>query len=83
MKPIGQTFFEELTQTNLTGLPFAWGEDGTFNFDETMTQDQINAVLAVYEAHDSTKQITPVTVDPVTKLSEFLSNNPDVSALLK
>jgi hypothetical protein len=83
MKSIGQTFSEELAQVNLTGLPFAWGEDGTFSFNENMTKDQIDAVLAVYEAHDPTKQVTPTIINPIVKLNNFLANNPDVANLLK
>jgi hypothetical protein len=54
---IGPTFGYELMKHNLTGLPFSWGSDGSFNFSSSMTQSQINAVNSVYAAHN------PVTSD--------------------
>lgn len=57
MKAIGKTFSAELSAAGLLGLPFAWGEDGDITFNAAMTQPQIDAVLAVYEAHDP--QATP------------------------
>ena len=56
-KPIGPTFSQELGVAGLLGLPFAWGGDGTFTFSEAMTKEQIDAVLAVYEAHDPNKTV--------------------------
>ncbi|WP_312993958.1 hypothetical protein [Achromobacter animicus] len=60
MKKIGPTFHAELMAAGLAGLPFIWREDGTFLFTTeatdispvAMTPDQIDAVLAVYAAHD-------------------------------
>ena len=51
-KQIGPTFGYELMKANLTGLPFTWASDGTFNFSPTMTQSQINQVMSVYAAHN-------------------------------
>lgn len=51
-KRIGPSFPSELEAAGLLGLPFAWGEDGVFNFDPAMTEEHIDEVLAVYEAHD-------------------------------
>ncbi|MDR9839469.1 hypothetical protein [Herbaspirillum huttiense] len=51
-KRIGTTFTAELESAGLLGLPFAWGEDGAFQFDERMTPEQIAQVKAVYTAHD-------------------------------
>src|ERR1700722_14001906 len=57
-KAIGSDFVNELNRAGLIGLPFSWSPDGTITFGSTMTQDQINAVEAVYAAHD------PTTPDP-------------------
>jgi hypothetical protein len=51
-KPIGPSFGVELLASGILDLPFSWGNDGTFDFGDDMTQEQIDAVLAVYEAHD-------------------------------
>ena len=51
-KVIGPTFGDELGKANLLGLPFSWGADGSFSFMPTMTPEQIDGVMAVYEAHD-------------------------------
>ena len=59
---IGPTFADELKVAGLSGLPFAWGDDGTFCYDPQMTPEQIAAVAVVYAAHDSTK---PAAKDPV------------------
>lgn len=46
-------FTTELEAAGLLGLPFSWGEDGTFQFDTIrMTPEQIAAVQAVYAAHN-------------------------------
>jgi len=52
MKAIGPTFSVELDAARLLGLPFAWGDDGDINFGPAMTPEQIDAVNAVYAAHD-------------------------------
>jgi len=52
---IGPSFSDELKTAGLTGLPFAWGDDGTFTFDERMTAEQRDAVLALYTVHDPKK----------------------------
>lgn len=60
MKKIGPTFHAELMAAGLAGLPFVWHDDGTFLFTtepsgmapNPMTQQQVDAVLAVYAAHD-------------------------------
>ncbi|MBC3239671.1 hypothetical protein HU723_10815 [Pseudomonas lurida] len=49
---IGPTFYQELKDAGLIGLPFAWGADGTFSFNESMSQENIDSVLDVYERHD-------------------------------
>lgn len=54
-KPIGPIFSQELAAAGLLGLPFAWVADGSFTFSDAMTREQIDDVLAVYEAHDPTK----------------------------
>ena len=52
---IGPSFPGELRAAGLMGLPFAWGDDGTFTFDPQMTPEQIAGVQAVFAAHDPTK----------------------------
>ena len=51
-KPIGPTFGAELDAAGLLGLPFSWGDDGSFQFDASLTAKQVRAVQAVYDAHD-------------------------------
>lgn len=72
-KAIGPSFPEELAAAGLTGLPFAWGADGTFSFGPQMVQAQVDQVLAVYAAHNP---ITPGTKPAKDKDRE------DVRALL-
>lgn len=52
MKPIGQTFSDELAVSGLLGLPFSWSEDGIITFSDAITSEQRVAVMAVYDAHD-------------------------------
>lgn len=53
MKRIGQTFNDELIAAGLVGLPITWDSDnGVINFHEDMKQSDIDAVNAVYDAHD-------------------------------
>lgn len=56
-KAIGPTFHGELLAAGLIGLPFGWSGDGGLTFDDAMTQEQVDAVLAVYEAHDPSKEV--------------------------
>lgn len=51
MKKIGPDFPDELQAAGLMGLPFAWGSDGTFTFDPSMTPEDIDSVEAIYAAH--------------------------------
>ncbi|VVQ17262.1 hypothetical protein PS934_04487 [Pseudomonas fluorescens] len=48
---IGENFSDELKAAGLFGLPFSWGDDGTFTFDPSMKQNDIEAVLKLYEVH--------------------------------
>lgn len=64
MKPIGQHFAKELETAGLLGLPFSWGDDGSFTFSEAMAPAQIDAVMAVYAAHDP----DAVLADPVPEV---------------
>jgi len=52
MKPIGPTFSEELKEAGLMGLPFSWGDDGSIAFAPSMTTEQKDAVMGVYDRHD-------------------------------
>ena len=60
-KAIGPSFPDELKVAGLLGLPYSWGTDGVFQFDPRMTQTQINAVLAVYAAHDPATPAAPTS----------------------
>lgn len=60
-KAIGPSFASELESAALLGLPFSWSEDGSISFGSSMvdgvivyqmTQSQMDAVMAVYAAHD-------------------------------
>lgn len=52
MKQIGSTFPAELAAAGLAGLPFSWTAAGEIAFDDSVTQQQRDAVMAVYAAHD-------------------------------
>lgn len=60
MNKIGPSFVYELRNAGLAGLPFTWNAEGEFRFmteqsgivPNPMTQQQVDAVLAVYAAHD-------------------------------
>lgn len=52
-KPIGPGFAGELAAAGLAGLPFSWSVDGEFHFAASVSQEQRDAVLAVYAAHDA------------------------------
>lgn len=52
MNAIGPCFSEELAAAGLTGLPFTWGEDGSIEGRENLTQEQNLALDAVVAAHD-------------------------------
>src|SRR5258708_4590840 len=66
-KAIGPTFSAELVTAGLIGLPFTWGADGMFSFDQSMTAAQISAVQAVYAAHN------PLAVDAIAVLTAKLA----------
>ena len=77
MVRIGPSFSQELTLAGLFGLPFSWGADGSFQFDPRMTQAQIDAVQAVYAAHDPAKPAPPV----VTLQDQVVALQATVAAL--
>lgn len=66
---IGNTFSDELKAAGLLGLPFSWGADGSFEFSPTMTQEQRDAVMAVYAAHDP-DAVLPVPVPDVVTMRQ-------------
>lgn len=47
------SFGEELTAAGLADNPFSFGDDGEFQFHYDMPQGTIDAILAVYDAHDA------------------------------
>jgi len=78
----GPTLGKEFNDAGVGGLPFAWGEEGII-WGEEFPEDKKTTVLAVLEAHDPTATLHVVEVNPVDKLKDFLSSNPDVAALLQ
>jgi len=52
MKRIGPTFANEIDAAGLSGLPFAWGENGSISGRENLTPEQNAALDAVIAAHD-------------------------------
>lgn len=66
-KAIGPNFVNELVAAGLSGLPFSWGTDGVIEYGPLMTQNQKDAVGAVYAAHDPGK--ADPNVDLATKLA--------------
>lgn len=66
-KQIGPNFANEIRAAGLGGLPFAWDNAGNFVYGPDMTQDQINAVQAVYAAHN------PDTPDPQATYNDKLA----------
>ncbi|MFZ5565974.1 MAG: hypothetical protein ACOY95_03125 [Pseudomonadota bacterium] len=56
---IGPSFESELQAAGLIGLPFSWGPDGVLQFDESMTQQQRDAVMAVLVAHNPSNPAPP------------------------
>lgn len=67
-KAIGPNFYNEIAAAGLSGLPFAWNASGEIVFGSAMTQTQINAVNAVYAAHN------PATPDPNASAAALLAS---------
>lgn len=65
-KPIGPSFYDELKAAGLLGLPFSWSDDGDILFGDAMTQQQRDAVMAVYQAHDPSAPAKPTVPAVVT-----------------
>ena len=62
-KSIGPSFASELRAAGLSGLPISWGADADIGGAwDSLTQQQQDAVRAVYAAHDPTKP-NPDVVD--------------------
>lgn len=68
MKKISTTFSDELKSAGLFGLPFSWGEDGTFEFSDEVTPEERTAILAVYEAHDPDNETAEQTIKRLEKV---------------
>ncbi len=47
-----EIFNQELKAAGLLGLPFSYSEDGIFTFDDSISEEDKNAVLSIYDAHD-------------------------------
>lgn len=54
---IGPTFGKELEQAGLSGLSFAWSDDGTLNYSKEITPEQKAAIEAVLAAHNPNNQL--------------------------
>ena len=59
-KAIGPSFPKELLDAGLTGKPFSWSESGAFIFNPSMAEEDQNAVLAVYAAHNPMAEEPPM-----------------------
>lgn len=64
---IGPTFSDELAAAGLVGLPFVWGDDGSFSGRENLTPAQNAALDAVIAAHDPSRERG---AEPPTDLAE-------------
>jgi Spy/CpxP family protein refolding chaperone len=81
MKTIGPSFSGEIQDAGLMGLPFSWGSDGDIQYGESITDNQRVAIEAVYDAHDSNKQIKQTPVP--TLVEQILASPSDLAALKK
>jgi hypothetical protein len=82
---IGPTFVNELQAAGLLGLPFSWGGDGVIQFAPSMLKAQIDAVNAVYAAHDPTKPPVIVPSAAAVALAAVVSDvtiSPKLKAVL-
>lgn len=61
-KTLGPTFAIEISAANLSGVPFWWDADFNVHFNDDVSQEQRDAVLAVIDAHDPTKRVVPASV---------------------
>lgn len=50
-KKIGPNFSKELQAAGVIDIPFSWGADGSFSFEDGVTDAQKAQVMAVYKAH--------------------------------
>lgn len=66
-KAIGPSFPKELLDAGLTGKPFSWSDAGEFIFNESMTREEKDAVLAVYAAHNPMVEAPPVVPEVVSR----------------
>lgn len=60
MSEIRSDFPDDLKSAGLFGLPFSWGSDGTFTFDPTMKQEDVDKVMTVYASHKAAESPEPV-----------------------
>ena len=51
-KEIGLSFANEIQAAGLSGLAFSWDQEGNIFFDPSLTDVQVQAIEAVYAAHD-------------------------------
>jgi hypothetical protein len=72
---IGPTFLPALQAAGLLGLPFAYDEAGNFSWGPGMTGAQINAVLAVYAAHN------PAALTPQMQFDQLVAGGLTIVAL--
>lgn len=75
---LGPNFYFELESAGLVGLPFSWNlETGEFTGRDELTEEQLIALDAVISMHDPDRP-PPYPADPVERLREFLTANPDI-----
>jgi hypothetical protein len=59
---IGPTWQQECVAAGIDGDGWGWNiMDGTFTFNDTVSQETRDAIAAVYAAHDPTQQTDPPT----------------------
>lgn len=65
--PFDLTFFNNhIAGTSIVGLPFSWGPDGIFEFDNSqMTETQIQDVETSVGNYLTSLNITPITGTPL------------------
>ncbi len=68
-----EIFNQELKAAGLLGLPFSYSEDGIFTFDDSISEEDKNAVLSIYDAHDyyaaNFKKLKSEAIDSVKKFA--------------
>ncbi|MCC7413307.1 MAG: hypothetical protein IT495_16955 [Gammaproteobacteria bacterium] len=84
-KQIGPSFGDELVAAELSGLPFSWGEDGTFEFQPGVTDEQRDSVLTLVSSHDPAREsdaavknrLADIDRASIRAIREYIAARPD------